>query len=666
MKQLLFTFFVLLSYLMAAQTDSIPPRPDLDSPAKDSLELKPNFKQKKKAEAIPITIKDYKIISSVGDTTFLDTTLTIQKEYKYNVLRRDDFELMPFANVGQPYNFLGRSLEQSLPIPGIGARAKHFGYLEADDIDYYHVPTPLTELMFKTTFEQGQFLDALLTLNTSERLNLSIAYTGFRSLGKYRYEQAEWGRFRTTFNYRTQNNRYWARGHFAAQDLQSEESGGLSRKEAQFESGEEDFLDRSRLDVFYTNANSRIVGWRYHLDHQFNLVRPKRDSVKTRKTRVALGHKFQYETRFFQFTQSSLPTIKAFGDPYVTPINDKSKLQVTQNELSALFSNPQWGHLKGELNFFNYNYFFNSLLIQDQQTIANQLRGDEILLGASYQNTIGPLNIKGRLRYGLSGDMTGNLLDASATYGFGEHNKVYASVHGSSRMPNFNFLLYQSDYQNFNWQNTGVFEKQRVQSITLGADFKWFGDVSAKYTAMDNYTYFASEATPEDIDADLETAFVKPFQEPGTINYLRVKWKKEFSWRKWALNNTVLFQEVTQDNQVLNLPQLLTRNTLYFSSDVFDKAMFLQTGVTFKYFTAYSMDAYNPLLGEFYIQNNEELGAYPLIDVFINAKVRRTRIYFKAEHLNTIWGKDYNYYAAPNYPYRDFVIRFGLVWNFLS
>ena len=65
--------------------------------------------------------------------------------------------------------------------------------------------------------------------------------------------------------------------------------------------------------------------------------------------------------------------------------------------------------------------------------------------------------------------------------------------------------------------------------------------------------------------------------------------------------------------------------------------MYLQTGVTFKYFTAYNMNAYHPLLAEFYVQNREELGAYPLIDFFINAKVRQTRIYLKAEHLNTLW-----------------------------
>ena len=182
---------------------------------------------------------------------------------------------------------------------------------------------------------------------------------------------------------------------------------------------------------------------------------------------------------------------------------------------------------------------------------------------------------------------------------------------------------------------------------------------------LDNYAYFASTATEEEIGLGQETAFVRPFQESGTVNHLKLKYEKEIKWRKWALMNTVMYQEVTQDNQVLNLPQVVTRNSLYFSSDVFKKAMFLQTGVTFKYFTSYNMDAYNPLLGEFYIQNNEELGGYPLLDVFINAKVKQTRIYLKAEHLNSIFSEP-NYYSAPNYPYRDFVIRFGLVWNFFS
>ena len=93
--------------------------------------------------------------------------------------------------------------------------------------------------------------------------------------------------------------------------------------------------------------------------------------------------------------------------------------------------------------------------------------------------------------------------------------------------------------------------------------------------------------------------------------------------------------------------------------------MFLQTGVTLKYFSEYNADAYNPLLGEFYTQNSESIGGFPLLDFFINAKVQQTRIFLKAEHFNASFGEP-NFYSAPDYPFRDFVIRFGVVWNFFS
>ena len=60
--------------------------------------------EKKNKEKPPITL--YKIISAKRDTTFLDTSLTIERYYKFNYLRKDNFELQQFSNVGQPYNDL--------------------------------------------------------------------------------------------------------------------------------------------------------------------------------------------------------------------------------------------------------------------------------------------------------------------------------------------------------------------------------------------------------------------------------------------------------------------------------------------------------------------------------------------------------------------------------
>ena len=57
---------------------------------------------------------DYKIISAFRDTTYIDTTLTIKKHYRFNFRRKDNFELLPFHNIGQTFNSLGYSFERLL------------------------------------------------------------------------------------------------------------------------------------------------------------------------------------------------------------------------------------------------------------------------------------------------------------------------------------------------------------------------------------------------------------------------------------------------------------------------------------------------------------------------------------------------------------------------
>ncbi|MFS4454988.1 putative porin [Maribacter sp. 2304DJ31-5] len=663
MKYFFILFFVFVNSIVLAQEENIGKEKKEGAIGIISEPKQPLSKGVSNNPLPEISIKDYKIISFQRDTTFLDTTLTIQKEYRYNYLRKDDFELMSFSNIGQTYNKLGVDFNRSNLYPRIGARAKHYNYLEIEDIDYYNVATPMTDLFFKTTLEQGQLLDAMLTFNTSRRLNFSLAYKGHRSLGKYQFDQIQSGNFRTTTNYQGKNGRYLLRAHIAAQNIDSEENGGLTNKELQFESGDPDFINRPRVDVRFNNTDNKILGKRYYLDHQYKLVKKQRDSTFVEKTSLAVGHVFSYETKYYQFIQQNANAY--FGEAIISNVDDKATLKTFYNQFNVQFYNSTLGRLKGSIDLYNYDYFFDSVFVAENgETVQNQLRGTEIAFGGDYSKRIGDFDVKGTLRYNLSGELTGNILDASASYTINDKHTLGFSIHSSARMPNFNFLLYQSEYLNYNWQNTGSFAKEKVNTVQFNLKSDLWGRLSARYTTLDNYTFFTSNPTVV-IEEGSENANIRPLQEESNISYIKMKYAKEFKLGKFALNNTVMYQNVSQKNNVLNVPQLVTRNTLYFSSDVFKKAMYLQTGITFKYFTSYTMDAYNPLLGEFYVQDSEELGGFPLLDFFINARIKQTRIYLKAEHFNSSF-TGYDFYAAPNYPYRDFVIRFGLVWNFFS
>ncbi len=155
----------------------------------------------------------------------------------------------------------------------------------------------------------------------------------------------------------------------------------------------------------------------------------------------------------------------------------------------------------------------------------------------------------------------------------------------------------------------------------------------------------------------------QPVQYNNGVTYLKVKVQKEFKFFKnFAFDNSILYQNVSSGSEVFRVPELVSRNTLYYTGEWFrGKRLMVQIGGTLNYFSKYKMNAYDPLLAGFKLQNNREIG-YPSIDLFFNARVRRTRIFFKIDNVTSNFTSNF-YYSAPNYPYRDMVIRFGVVWN---
>ena len=213
-------------------------------------------------------------------------------------------------------------------------------------------------------------------------------------------------------------------------------------------------------------------------------------------------------------------------------------------------------------------------------------------------------------------------------------------------------MLTNSSYSNYNWNN--IFNNTNTARYILNFKSDKLFKFNFEFNKISNYTYFSKDVN----------GFVVPMQEASNIGMFKMNISKKLSFKKFTLENKVQFQKVGDESLgVINIPDLILRNTFYYQNDLFNKALFLQTGFTLNYFSEFYMNGYDPLLSEFYVQNNKLIGNFPRIDFFVNAKIQQTRIYLKAEHINSsITG--YNYYSAPNYPYRDFSIRFGLVWNF--
>ena len=592
---------------------------------------------------------DYKIFSHNRDTTYIDTTLTIQKEYKFNFLRTDNFEFLEFHNQGQTHNNLGYSFSNLNNLPDIGYTAKQVSYLDIDDITYFEVPTPTTEILYRTGLQQGQVLDALFTLNFSERLNFSLSYKGLRSLGAYRRALVSNGNFRGTFHYRTKSNRYEIRGHLASQDFFHQENGGLTTEALQnLIDEDENFDQRSRLDVNLIDAESQFDSNRFYIEHSYKLLANK-DTINDKDfSNLKIGHVFTNETKSYTFNQKNTTTA-IFGAISDTDTQDNvAQSTITNNEFNLEFNSKYvLGKFRAKANITSYTYGYDTILNSNSSINKLKLEGNIISFGADWKAKIKnfALSADALISPG-AGRLSGNYLKAEAFY---EKDSVFGlkgSLLISSKSPNFNTLLHQSAYDDYNWQND-AFSNVNTRDLGFSFSSKWI-NAALNFTNIDNYTYFNEDNLPK--------------QATNQVIYLKIKANREFRLGKFALDNTAMYQNVSSGSSVFRVPEFVTRNTFYYTDEWFKgKPILVNIGVTFKYFTKYNANAYNPLLAEFTLQNTTEIG-FPTFDVFFNARVRRTRLFFKIDNVTSGFTKK-NYFSAPSYPYRDLTIRFGLVWN---
>ena len=644
--------------------------------------------QKPIKEMEEVTIEDYKIYYSDGTVKHVDTTLTINKDYHFNYLRKDYFELLPFANSGETFNKLGYDFQDQKIIPDIGARAKHYGYMEEDEIGYYEVPSPLTELFFKTVFEQGQLVDALITVNTAPRLNITLAHKAFRSLGNYINTLGGGTNLRFTSQYTTKNYRYRQRSHFAAQRLENQANGGLDSLSVYYfekaidELEYDGFLDRSRL-TNNANTNNTLIGRRYYLDHQYDAKLGGNDKMKNyEKPKVlTIGHKFNFEGKHFDYNNSSKNSF--FGTVSGTStFAIRNSLDVMDNEVYAIYHEKNLGELKAGLRLIQWDYIIK--LPENTKDPENpfdygpnptEIKANQLALSAYWKKTFLKFDFKAEGYFSAVKEYSSQFISGALSKDF--ENGIFAKAKLSlrSQAPNFNFFLHRSNFLEYDWYNPSL-KNQLTNSLNFSFVHPKWGTLEGQYELLNNYTFFRNLKPVlrkisyyYAISKKEEELLVAPEQYEGTIGYLKLRFSQQLDFWKFTWANTAQYQQVSHDGDIdfkpLNVPEWNLRSSFLFSSQLFNKALYLQTGVTAHYFTDFYADRYSPHLGEFVSQNHTKIGKFPRLDFFINAKIQQTRLFLKYEHFNSDM-TGYNFYSAPFTPYRDSSIRFGLVWNFFQ
>ena len=676
-KIFLVTAFFLLTSNLFSQSEE-----DIDGKPKVQKEQLTENSEKKDS----LNLNEYKIFYMDRDYENVDTSLTINKYYKFNFLRKDQFELLSFANSGHTYNKLSYDLIKESKLPDIGALAKHFQYFEKEDIGYYEVATPFTEIMAKSTFEQGQILDFLVSVNLSPNYNFTIAHKGYKSLGKYQNTRSRGNQFRFSSNFKSKKNLTNWKFHITSQNIFNQENGGLTPDDIYFfeqapdyfvldNSGNQillddgsyeminydGYLDRSRLggSIF---SESSLYSKRFFSDLRHKIIYNKDEDIDI----LTIAYQFTHEYKKLEYNDNYSSPL--FGEFIGEAIKDQSRFIKQENKLLALLDLNNIG----KLSFgFNNISWLNSFKLYEELTseIPFEIDPNQQILSATFKKDLSNysfyLNTTKSLKNKFFKNQSSLKIEAEPL----RNLKFILSGNIIENSPNFNYVLYRSTYENYNWYNDNL-KNTKISNGYLSLSLKELINISGEYSQIENYTYF--KETTNQLNGEIDRMRIASVgQKNSLINYLRVKLKSNIGINKFNLINTAMYQKTDQeldginDQQTLNVPEWIVRSTLMFSTNVFNNSLFIQTGLTFNYFTKYYADYYNPLISEFVTQNYKQIGEYPRFDFFFNAKIQQTRVYISVEHLNSSF-TGYDYYSDPFNPYRDMSVRFGLVWNFFQ
>jgi len=680
-------FFLVLSFFLT-QTIIFSQSRDLESriKARDSL-----IKEKSKVGEDDILDGDYyKIFYLDGRIDNVDTTLNIYKDYKFNFLRDDSFDLISFANSAHTYNKLAYDFKD-FSKPGIGARGKHFHYFEKEDIGYYNVPTPFTEIFAKSTYEQGQILDMLVSINLNPQYNFTIAHKGYKSLGKYVNNRSRGNQFRFISNFKSKSQLSSWKFHFVSQNIFNQENGGLDpdsiyffeqatnyfvlddfgnqieNEDGSFEMIEYDgYLDRSRLSPMFF-GEGLLYSKRFFSDLERVILNGKKES----SNKITLNYQFTHEYKKIQFNDPR--NSKIFGDVLEDindnqTVSDQNRFIEQENRLILSSNSNKLGKMQLSYSLTNW---VNSFKIYENQDIDNsifELNVDQSNMSFDWKKIFSKYAFELNFNKSSKDSFKSDFISLNIK---GSPIKNLMFEIGSSiieRSPNFNFKLYRSAFESYNWLNDNL-QNEKISNINLKLSYKELLVLTADYNEIVNYTFFRESTNALSGETDLLRLAVVN-QADNKINYYSLKLFSKLDFGKFSFVNTARYQKKDQefsleDLSTLNVPEWVTRNTIMYSTDVFNKSLFIQTGITFNYFTKYYADYYNPLISEFVTQNYKEIGEFPRFDFFFNAKIQQTRVFIKVEHLNSSF-TGYDYYSDPFNPYRDMSVRLGLVWNFFS
>lgn len=244
---------------------------------------------------------------------------------------------------------------------------------------------------------------------------------------------------------------------------------------------------------------------------------------------------------------------------------------------------------------------------------------------------------------------------------FGDTVQLAANAAFYHLKPTFYFRHYHSRHY---WWDNSLDKEIRTRVEGLLTIKKTNTQIRVAFDDIKNYTYLSQQYTTTS-DYNRVQNSVEAKQASGNITLFTAQLNQNFKVGPLHWDNSITYQK-SSNQSVLPVPALNVYTNLFLRFKI-AKVLNVDLGADARYFTKYEAPEYSAALGQYTVQgngsNNVKVGNYPLINVYANMTLKKTRFFIMMSHVNASNG---NYFFTPHHPLNSRVLRFGLSWDFFN
>ncbi|MEO7177019.1 MAG: putative porin [Saprospiraceae bacterium] len=566
-----------------------------------------------------------------------DSTLT--RFQQYDPARKQIFDWVNLGSVGSPALPLFFRPKQNLGFY-TGLDAFQLYTRTADQMRFYKINKSYTNLHFNRGLSQeDNSFSAEFSRNFKSRLNLSLQYDRNNSITDYANDRGRNTQFNIGLWYTSKRNRYQSFLIYGDQSVSRLENGGITT-DTLFDAPASQ--QRVNIPVWLRTANSRYSAKTISSKHQYQFKKdPKTDGAS-----LTAFYDLQYGNSTYKFYDANSVFIPAYYQQFQTDdrgvrefihvdyLENRAQLQwEIQNRISDDTSSIL---VRAGLKYTNF--WVNQEPLRETRT-ATFAEGN---IQMNYRKNIhfeamaqiGLLKNKGEIL------LKPNLDISYPSIGKLEVNAVFRIGEAS--------LISQRNYitQKLIWDNN--FRKEKNYGVNGNFNITKLNlSIFGSWNIMDDYIYFDTQRNPEQFN--------------GTVQIIQLGGMHHLAFGNMNLDNTVGLQKSNQD--IIHVPEWFSKHSLYWQRNLFKRAARLQLGADCRLTDSYHLNAYEPIIGQFYIQNEDQYPVNPIVDIFANLRIKSFRGFVKLENMLNLFDKSVNIQVA-SYPLPDWGLRFGIGWVF--